>query len=130
MREQITVVMGMHIDKAGRDHTALGIDLFPCALATQITDRRHPVAGNGDIRLEAVGAGAINHGTVADDDVRVGHALGGHQINKTLEQIVAVLGAGGGLGVILYREYGLALDPDALNGTIKQGGMAFHHARR
>jgi len=46
--------------------------------------------------------------------------MGFNQFNEPVEQVVAVLGAGGGFGVVLDGEDGFALDADAFEGAVEQ----------
>src|SRR5882724_61318 len=51
-----------------------------------------------------------------------------HQIGKPLEQVMRVARAGGGLGMILHREYRLALKLDAAVGAVEQRDMGLRRA--
>src|SRR6266436_10399535 len=56
--------------------------------------------------------------------------LRAHQIGKPLEQVMRVARAGGGLRVILHREYRLALELDAAIGAVEQRDMSLRRAIR
>ena len=65
---RLAVVMGMHVDPAGRDQQAGGIDL---ALAGTLfaADRRNAAVGDGDVACECRLAGAVDNIAAANDDV-------------------------------------------------------------
>src|SRR5689334_17183006 len=52
----------------------------------------------------------------------------GHQPDKSLEEIMAVLRAGARLGVVLHREYWLAGHPQSFVGAVEQRKMRGLHS--
>src|SRR5262249_28532770 len=71
---RLAVVVGMHIDPAGGDDLAFGIDVAVCRTGFA-ADFGYPVAVDGDITSEGLLAGAINDGAAADDGVVHGRSL-------------------------------------------------------
>jgi pyrimidine-nucleoside phosphorylase len=53
-----------------------------------------------------------------------------HQLGEAFEEVVAVLRAGGGYGVVLHREHRLAFEFEAAIGAVEQGNVGFFHAFR
>ena len=65
---RLAVVMRVHVDPAGRDQEAVGVDLAPAR--TQLAaDRRDAVAHDGDVARKGRLAGAVDDLSAADDDV-------------------------------------------------------------
>src|SRR5258707_744684 len=70
----LAVIMGVDIDKAGRDQFAPGVDLF-LAFAGDLADLGDAAAGNGDISLIEIAALAVGNVAAADHEIRGrGHA--------------------------------------------------------
>ena len=63
--------MGVGVDEAGRDHVALGVDLFP-GRAGQLADVGDAPVDDADIGLITGQAGAVDDGSVADQEIK-GH---------------------------------------------------------
>ena len=62
----LRVVMRVHVDEAGHDQLALGIDLLG-ALGQRRADGRNAPIGDGDVGLERIAARTVHDGAVADD---------------------------------------------------------------
>ena len=60
--------MGVHVDPAGRDHQARGVDLA-LAGALLAADRGDAAAGDRHVARERRLAGAVDDGAAANDDV-------------------------------------------------------------
>ena len=65
---RLAVVMGVHVDPAGRDHEAGGVDVAP-GRALLAADRRDAAARDRHVAGESRLAGAIDDGAAANDDV-------------------------------------------------------------
>ena len=65
---RLAVVMGVHVDPAGRDHEARGVDLA-LAGALLAADRGDAAACDRDVAGERRFAGAVDDGAAANDDV-------------------------------------------------------------
>src|SRR5471032_1019502 len=61
---------------------------------------------------------------------RLRRLLSPHQIREPLEQIMRVARAWGGFGVVLHREYWLAVERDAAIGAIEQRDVGLRRAFR
>jgi hypothetical protein len=60
--------VGVHVDEAGRDQLAAGVDL--AAAATDVTtDGSDAVAVDGHVGLDALGAGAVEHRAPPDHEI-------------------------------------------------------------
>ena len=66
----LAVIMGVDVDKAGRDQLAPGVDLF-LALARDPADFGDAAACYGDIGLEQFAAHAVGNAAAADHEVWV-----------------------------------------------------------
>ena len=64
----------MGIDEAGGDGFAGGRDFAVGRSGTQVADCGDAVTGDGDVCGETGGAGAVEDGGIADDQVVAGHA--------------------------------------------------------
>ena len=81
--DQRLVGPAQHVDEAGGDRHAGGVDLGRAALAGQIADLHDAVAVDGDVGLVRLDAGAVVDGAAANDDVVVGAlGTGGQQNDK------------------------------------------------
>src|SRR5690606_18679304 len=68
----LAVVVGVDVDEAGRDQQAVGVD----GAAPDAVDPAHlgdDAAGDGHVRGAGLGAGAVDDGAAADDEVVVAH---------------------------------------------------------
>ena len=66
---------GEHVDEAGRDREAAGVDHHVARQGGHGADRLHAVAADGDVRHPAGGARPVVHGPPAED--RAGRVSGG-----------------------------------------------------
>ncbi len=64
----------MDVDEARRDEPAVGVDLARRPRASTIADGRDPVAVDRHVRAGRLGAGAVDHLAVADDEI-VSHVV-------------------------------------------------------
>src|SRR5581483_6066509 len=64
----LAVVMGVDVDKAGRDQLAPGVDLFP-ALACDLADLADAAVLDGDIAFTEIAAASVGDGAAADHEV-------------------------------------------------------------
>ena len=64
--------VGVHIDEAGCDHLAAGVDLGPAA-SRDPADRGDPAVPNRDVGVDRSGTGAIDHAAAADHDIVFGN---------------------------------------------------------
>ena len=69
--EHGAVVVGVGVDEAGSQRAAGGEHLAVCGGAAEVADVHDAVSGHADIGAVAGGAGAVEHGSVADDEVAV-----------------------------------------------------------
>ena len=60
--------MGVDVDPAGRDEQPLGVDLV-AGFARRPVRRGDPVAVDRDVTGAGRGAGAVDEGAVADDEI-------------------------------------------------------------
>jgi hypothetical protein len=68
-RKESAIIMGVYVDKAGRDDLAGYVD-FPGTLGlVDRPDSRNAIAGNGDIRSPALPAGAVNDLAAAQNPI-------------------------------------------------------------
>ena len=65
----LRIVVGMDIDKAGRDQFAPCIDFFHTA-GKVLADGRDPIAGDGDIGFERFSTVAVDNGAITDNQIR------------------------------------------------------------
>ena len=70
-REQRPVVMGVHVDKTGRDDFSGDIDLPRPGRSRDVAHRRDPVAVNCHVAAKARAAGPVDHAAAAQD--QIGH---------------------------------------------------------
>ena len=72
---RLAVIVGVDVDETRRDHQARRIDLAP-ALAELGADGGDPAVLHGDIGHAARRAGAVENGSVSDDEVKHGPRIG------------------------------------------------------
>ena len=83
----LAVVVGVDIDKAGRDQLAAGIDLFAASDAQTLANREYFALADGDIRGEGGTAAAVDHQTFAYHQICLRcHQCAPHSQSKSQQQ--------------------------------------------
>ena len=73
--------MGVDVDPAGQDVGAVGVNLSG-AMRVDVADLDDATTGHRDVGGPRFGAGAVDDGAAADDEIRRAHALTSFDVSR------------------------------------------------